>query len=413
MIYHLPKFLNSWSVNHKNYLWFISSASLASYAGSLVYAVLPVVIAATHGEWYAGVLISICNLFQAFLIDPIAGSLSDKIGSRRVLILGFIFGIIAGSIWLIYPINNNFVLFFFSFFLFLCYGFRGTTESYILKIAKKNEGGMLFGLFGNSSSMAIFLATSTLPFFVIAGKEILAAWTMIVIFSFSLLILFFLPNDLVSDSKSEKMWSVLNPWPAIKNGINFVKINNHYPTLALGATLFEGIFYGTIWLIFPLQMSKYGLSGENGLHLGVYDLVTAFFAGYAGYLADKYNWRHIHSLGWIFVILGLIALPFYDWPTWLIIIGFIIAIGNNLSYYSAAHALEANDIDHMEDGSFVGIKSIISSLGYSIAPLIAGFIYVRYGFKTSLSISSLICIGIALAMIWLTWNLENDRKKSI
>jgi MFS family permease len=307
------------------------------------------------------------------------------------------------------PLQNIFVLLLFSLLLFVSYGLRGTSETYILKTSKKDEGGMLFGIFGNMSSSAVFLATAALPFYVIAGREMLAAWTLIVVYGLSFLILYFLPNDqvLVEDN-SRGFWTSLNPLPAVRQGLHFVKANSNYPMLTLGATFFEGIFYGTVWFIFPLHMAKVGLAGmQSGMHLGVYDLVTALFAGYAGFLADKYNWRHAHSLGWFFVIVGLIALPFYGWPVWLVIVGFVIAIGNNLSYYAAAHALEANDIDHREDGSFVGLKSVASSLGYAISPLIAGYLYSRYGFAVSLSVNSALCIIIAIAMIWFTWRLEN------
>lgn len=413
MFYHLPKLLQRWSSHHRGFLWFISGASLASVAGSIVYALLPVLIAAGYGELRAGMLIGSFCLFEALLFDPIAGNLTDRIGSRQVLLIGFALGVLAGFIWLSLPLSNIFALLLFSFVLFVSYGFRGASETYILRTSKRDEGGLLFGIFGNVSSLAVFIGTLALPFFVIFGREVLAAWLLIIIYGLSFIILFFLPND-KSDigSRKEPIWKSINPWPAFKNGWHFIRTNNHYPLLSIGATLFEGLFYGTIWFIFPLHMSKMGLAGgESGWHLGVYDLVTAFFAGYAGYLADKYNWRHTHSLGWFFVIIGLAALPFYGWPAWLIIVGLVIAIGNNLSYYAAAHALEAHDIDHREDGAFIGVKSIVNSLGYAIAPLLAGFLYSRYGFSVSLGVNSLICASIAFSMIWLTWRLENAERR--
>ncbi|MCX6780534.1 MAG: MFS transporter, partial [Candidatus Magasanikbacteria bacterium] len=269
--------------------------------------------------------------------------------------------------------------------------------------------GLLFGIYGNISSLAIFIATVSLPFFVLSNHHDLAALNLIIIYATSFIILLFLPNEGIDKQASKiSFWKALNPIPSIKHGLHFVRINDGYPALSLGASLFEGLFYGTIWFIFPLHMAKVGLSGaETGMHLGVYDLVTALFAGYAGYLADKYNWRHTHSLGWIFVVIGLIALPFYSWPTWLIIVGFVIAIGNNLSYYAAAHALEAHDIDHREDGSFIGLKTISNSLGYAVAPILAGYLYSQYGFATSLGVNSFLCAIIAFAMIWLTWKIED------
>jgi len=415
MFVHVPKLIGGWSSRHKKLLLFISGAGIASFGTATIYGVLPVVIAVLYGEWYAGAIISALCLVEALLINPIGGNLSDRIGSRKTVMIGLASGFLAGLVWILFSLNNPFVLVLFTTLLFIGYGFRDSSETYILRITKKDEGGMAFGLYGNISSLAIFLATVTLPFFVIAGHEVFAAWALMAVYGISFTILSFLPDDIAARQlERSSLLHSMNPIPAIKNGIRFIKENKNYPLLLIGATLFEGVFYGTIWFVFPLHIAKIGLSGGGGgLQLGVYDLVTALFAGYAGYLADKYNWRHTHSLGWIFVIAGLIALPFYGWPTWLIIVGFIIAIGNNLSYYSAAHALEANDIDHREDGEFVGLKSIVSSLGYAIAPLIAGFMYSTYGFKPALIASSSICIVLALSMVWLTWELENKENKKV
>lgn len=410
MLHHIPSLVRRWSVHHKQFMFFITSSSIGSFAGSLVYGLLPVVIAASHGEWFAGIFISMFNLFQAFVLSPIAGSLADRIGSRRTVIFGQICGMAAFLVWIVFPMDQTLVLLLFSFLLFWSYAFRNTAETYILRTMKSDEGGIAFGLFGNVTSLAIFLSTASLPFFLLTDNEIVAPAALFFVHLFCFITLLFLPDDTVKRKrKADTLLATLNPVPSLQSGWNFLKKNSGFPGLLLGAALFEGMFYGTVWFVFPLHIAKFGLDG-SGLHLGIYDLVTAFFAGYAGYLADKYNWRHVHSLGWIFVILGLIALPFYGWPTWLIIVGFVIAIGNNLSYYAATHALQKYDIDHREDGAFISFRVATSSVGYAIAPLMAGFLYSRYGFLTSLSVNSFFCIILAIGMIVLTWRLEKKEK---
>jgi len=405
MLRRIPQLAKNWSKKHRNFLFFISGASLASFAGAVVYATLPVIIAISHGEWYAGVLVSACSFMEAMLIDPIAGGLSDRIGSRKTVMAGFIIGILAGILWLTLPMQNVISLIAVCMLLYVAYGFRESSETYVLRTVKQDEGGMAFGLFGNINSLAIFLATASLPLFILSGHEAWAAWVLIATYGLSFLILLFLPDD-IAERKGGSFFESMNPVPAIRNGWKFIKINRLYPMLIVGAAFFEGMFYGTIWFIFPIHLAKAAVGGGSGFQLGIYDLVTALFAGYAGYLADRYNWRHTHSIGWIFVILGLMVLPFYELPAWLIMVGFIIAVGNNLSYYAASHALEANDIDHKEDGEFIGLKNIITNLGWAISPLIAGFLYSRYGFTFSLVVNSSLCILIALAMVWLTWKLE-------
>lgn len=412
MLHHIPTLIRRWSRHHRQFISFIACNSVGSFAGSLAYGVLPVVIATSRGEWFAGIFISGFNLFQAFALSPIAGGLADIIGSKKTVLFGQVCGMLAAMVWILLPIDHLFTLLLFSFLLFWSYAFRNTAETYILRTVKSNEGGVAFGLFGNITSLSIFLSTASLPFFLLAGNQRLAPLALFSVYSLCFIAILFLPND-VTGKKKVSIVAKLNPLPSLRSGWNFLKKNNNYPALMLGASLFDGIFYGTIWFVFPLHIVALGLQEGGGMHLGVYDLVTALFAGYAGYLADKYNWRHVHSLGWIFVIVGLIALPFYGWPTWLIIVGFVIAIGNNLSYYAATHALQKYDIDHREDGAFISLRITVNSVGYALAPLMAGFLYSRFGFLISLSVNSFVCILLALAMIILTWQLENKERKRV
>ncbi|MCX6780659.1 MAG: MFS transporter, partial [Candidatus Magasanikbacteria bacterium] len=142
MLYRIPKLLSRWSAHHKNYVQYIIAIGLSVFASPIIYAILPIIAAAAYGEWRAGILISGFGFAQAFLFDPIAGSLADKIGSRRTVLIGLALGICAGLVWITFSIQHLSTLLAFSFLLFLSYGFRGTAESYVLKTSKKDEGGL-------------------------------------------------------------------------------------------------------------------------------------------------------------------------------------------------------------------------------------------------------------------------------
>ena len=60
---------------------------------------------------------------------------------------------------------------------------------------------------------------------------------------------------------------------AIKAGWHFVRKNQFYPLLSLGGATFEGIFYGTIWFVIPLQIASRTPSLIGGLELGIYEIM--------------------------------------------------------------------------------------------------------------------------------------------
>jgi MFS family permease len=163
----------------------------------------------------------------------------------------------------------------------------------------------------------------------------------------------------------------------------------------------------TIWFVIPLQIAKLGGGAQAGLGLGIYELVTIFFAGMAGFLADTYNWRLSNTLGWILIAGGGIALAAFPTLTGLIISGSVIAIGNNLAHYASAHALETYDKDHREDGSFMAFGNMLENLGWGFSPLLVGYLYAKFGFDTSLLFCTAIAILSALVMIPLTWQVKH------
>ncbi|MCA9487248.1 MAG: MFS transporter [Nanoarchaeota archaeon] len=404
------KTIVKFSSEHKDALTLSLSDTPLRYITALAYAIFPIIIASLYNEWVAGLIFGIVNLFQAFILNPIVGGYSDYYGSKPILLLNRIAIVLGGLLWFFFPMNNLYLILGFVSLLFLSYSFR-INETYLLRITKKNEGGVIFGIAENLFSIAYFFATLSIAFFSITEHHKIAATVMIIFFFFSFFSLHSIQNDIdplrKKTHKKITTKSLLNPIFAVKRAIHFIKLNNNYPLMTLAASCFQGIFYGTIWFVFPLHLVELGISSvEGGLQLGVYELVTIFIAGISGYLADKYNWRHIHSFGWFLILLGVALMPFFVWPLSLIIIGAIIGVGNNLFYFAAEHALEAYDIDHKEDGEFMAINKMVGDFSYGISPILVGFLYFKYGFQSSLIFSSLISGSIALWMIWLTYKIK-------
>jgi MFS family permease len=398
-----------WGNVHKHQLAFITSAGVIRCGSSIAYAVLTVVIARFYGDWVSAVMIGVFNIYQSLVTDPIAGGLSDKIGSKWVVMAGAVMMGLAGVFWIVFPSDNLMLLTIFALLLFTSYSCRDEVYAYLLRTSSKSEGGFVFGVAENLFAVSTFIGTLTLPYFIASDHDILAAVVMIGTGLASVSLIIGLPNDRVL---AKNRFIAYNPVAVIKRGWHFVKVNRYFPTLSLANSAFEGIFYGTVWLIMPLKIAT-GESGIlAGLTLGVYELITIFAAGYAGYLADKYNWVKINAIGWALAGVGSIALLFSDSVWWLVLIGAVVAVGNNLFAFAASHALESNDIDHQEDGSFIGINNLMVDLGYGLAPLIIGGLYAVFGAGISLGLASIVTVSLAIIMIPLAYRLNSRNRRT-
>lgn len=383
-------------------LTLIGANAFVIYSGSVLYAILPVLYTAKYNEWLAGLIVGSFNLLQAFFLNPIFGNLADRYSSKKVMMISTLSGTVAAITWLLIPFLHSSVLFISTLFLFGGYTLRGVSEAYFLRTSNKNEGGFVFGLSENIYALAYFLVTMSIPYFLITDHQYYAGIILLVCSLTGFFFITHLPEEkIIGEKKSLREVFTLNPFTALKRGIHFVKKNNYAPVPALTIGLFESIFYGTIWFVFPLHLLQLGSEHiADGLILGIYEAVTIVGAAYIGYLADKKDWRKIIVLGWSFIAVGTVALPFFDWPVWLIIVGLIIAFGDNMAAFSGLHLLEAADGDHAEDGSFVALRYLLSDVGYAIAPIIAGFLYYSFGFRIGLTFASASGLILGVAMIW-------------
>ncbi len=384
--------------NHKYSLTTITGGAFMIYGNQLMYALLPIFFAGLFNEWKAGLIIGLFNLIQGLLLNPTAGNLADKIGCKPVMLFGPVAAILAGIFWMFIPLASVYTIAIFGLLLFSSYTLRNLTETYLLRTSQKTEGGTIFGLTENAYAVAFFIVTLSIPFFTSFVNSRIPGLLLSSCALIALILTIIIPNDTQHKHLNAKRYiSSLNPFLTIKNGWHFIKTNHFYPLMTLANITFESTFYGTIWFVFPIHLLKNQPENlTSGLILGIYEIVTICLAGYIGHMADKHDWKTISKLGWLSIATGVLCLPFYSWPIWLIIVGFIIAFGNNLTAFSALHVLEKYDIDHREDGAFIALKFMWSDTLYAITPAIVGILYFKFGFAISLLLPAIVGIFLAI-----------------
>jgi len=101
----------------------MTGVAVTRYPTAIAYGVLPVMLALIYGEWLAGIFFGILNAMQAFVSDPIAGNVADQIGAKKTTIIGFAVIALAAGLWLVWPLNNIYILTVFAVLVFGSFGF--------------------------------------------------------------------------------------------------------------------------------------------------------------------------------------------------------------------------------------------------------------------------------------------------
>lgn len=403
-------FFRSFERQHYNQIIVSSSEGAIQYALTVFYVILPVLVMSLYNETVAGIFLGAFNLIQAFFFNPISGALTDKFGARKMLIASSLILGVDGILFFILPISLVSIVVFTSIY-FVAYSLR-VADTYILRITEKRSGGLMFGLYEDLRAIAFFLAALSIPFFTVSKNYKLAGLVLLAVSILNFFMVLKVKPDL-KISKRISLKQTFNLLFTIRNGFRFIKENKGFPYLVISSAVFEGFFHGTIWFLFPVHFINNQTTGFLGsMQLGIYEIITILFAGYAGYLADKHKWHKILKIGWALTILGVALMPFFPFSIGLILTGVIIAIGNNLFSFSAEHALEEYDIDHKEDGEFMALKNVVLDTCFGIAPIIAGVLYGLAGFQVTLIVLAVFIGGVGVFTLVLASRLMHHKKNT-
>ena len=394
-------------------LLLMGGVGIMSFASSLTFLTLPVILTKSIGEVGAGAYMTFFMILQIFLFIPLSGSISDMIGSRAVLRFSALSFFVAGCMWFLFG-SNLWGALTLGFFLYIGFSFR-KYETYLLRTTPKKEGGLVFGFASSMRSVALFLSASMMVFFLDFQHHKISALLLMGSAIFFLFILYFLQDDMPRKKKIHiQCKEMCNILVTIQHAFHFIRMNGYMPLFVLGSRVFSGFFFGSLWFLLPLEVAQSGQEGiQTGLQLSIYEISTMFLGGLAGLLSDKYNWKYSNIIGWVCVGVAAFFLPFFAYPSMLIALGFLIGVGYNFASNSANHALEEYDIDHREDGSFLSFCVIVENIGWAFAPLITSVLYTYYTFSVSLLVPAAAGVLSAISVLFLMSWISRKKKKEI
>ncbi len=377
--------------------------------GAVILGIMPVILESIwQSKQMAGIIIMILTGIQVFIFMPLAGNYIDKYGPLKSLKLGIIFEFIGALILGLTTSGIGIYIFFIG--VMLRWAFY-MSAAFVLSRVPKSEGGFWFGIREELIAIANFIGLIFLGYFLTGSNWIIIPILMVLVDIIGLFILQKIKKEEIKQKKSKfsfkKFISIFNFGETIRSGLNYVFLNHKYPLFNIGTNLFEGLFYGSIWFLFPLHLaSKIGVDGLGTLHLEIYEIITILFAVAFGFISDRFDWKKLEYIAWIITLWAVWLLPFLNTYEALIFVGFIIGLTNNLFAASGYHVLALFHKDTKENGRYMSSANIIKNMGYMISPAICGYLYEYYGFSTALTFVSVSVSFVAIWMIYLTFKLK-------
>lgn len=394
-----------------------SGYSIAVCSTMIMYTLLPILYSNIRGATNAGIMIMIMTIMQVFVFGPIAANLVDKYGARKMLFIYASLFIAGGIMWLwSYITDNTMLISILTIGMTIAfaagYGSR-FVDVYTLRLSPAWQSGMAFWWLLTFAWLWRFLWTLLQPHLVDQYQQIRAPVIMIGAMTIFIIILLFIKDDntqklelFIKDKNiNHHLWdSIIKLIQGYKrtftHGRIFIQRCEKFPLIPLSIAFWEWIFFGSLWFIIPLYLSYHPEYISYGFEIGIYEIISVFFAIIFGYIADKYNpiftaflWR-----GWILV--GIMLLYLYPMIDILIIVGVIIGLSNSLLYATGQHILSEHDQDHENDGAYGQTRSMITNIWYMLMPVMRwllqfmSFAYILQLFASILS--SMAMMGVVI-----------------
>ncbi len=326
-------------------------------------------------ETSIGIIIAVYSLVQ-FLLTPFFGTLSDKYGRRKIILLTLFLNVIG---YIIFAFANSFLLLILSRIISGIGGSSiGVAQAYIADVTTKDERTRGMGLIGVAFGLGFVFGPVMGGIFSQFGymfTGFASATFSLLAFLFSL---FLLPESLKRESSDEiiqrKLFDIKNLLLVFRMPlVNFLII------IFFIITFSNANIFGTLPL---LGYSIYKISDlQIGYIFGINGIVGAFVQGYLLHqLVKKYREDQLITVGSFFMMIGLTLLPFGINIYGLILIGIIFSFGMGI-LQPLLISMVSKYTSSKNQGVVLGVNQSLSALGRMLGPLWGGFSYQYFGYQ--------------------------------
>ncbi len=346
--------------------------------------------------------------FMQFLGSPVLGTLSDRIGRKKVLtyaLAGSILGYIIFAIGIIY--QNIWLLFLGRIIDGLTGGNISVIYSAIADISDEQSKTKNFGLVGMAFGIGFIFG----PFIggITSNPEIVSwfnyatpFWLAASLITINLILVqIWFPETL-----RKKRFTNVSPFTSIKNLFTAFQMKQFRALFLVIFLVFLGFTFFTQFLdVFLIEKFGYNQSDIGYLfaYIGIWIAITQ--GGITRLISNRYAPKNVLKISLLGVSVFLIGLTFpAETSTLLFVIPFV-SIFHGLNQPNLLTLLSNSANEDMQ-GEVLGINQSLQSLGFTIPPIIAGLII---SFNIHLP---LIVAGSCMGLAWVVFLVGSLRKKS-
>ena len=338
-----------------------------------------------YGEHYGAspekvtALMATYSLFQ-FLFAPIWGYISDRVGRKPILIISLLGTIIAYLLLAMAP--NLIWLFVARAIAGIMAGSISAAFAFMADITTREDRTKGMGIIGSAFGLG-FIAGPAIGGFLAGGDinntnfQVPAYYAAGFAALASIFSVFFLRESLPAIKR--QTWQLrFKPIQSLK------AINLKLPPdvkYILYLTFFAISVFAALESTFAMWTERnfsWGVE-QNGYIFAYSGIISAIIQGFlVGPMAKKWGLKSVINQGFLFLVIGLVLLPFSNTLLLLLVSMAIVTYGFSLTSPALTSQLSLQ-VSESDQGTVLGLSRSISTLARVIGPLISGYIFVYFG----------------------------------
>jgi predicted MFS family arabinose efflux permease len=151
------------------------------------------------------------------------------------------------------------------------------------------------------------------------------------------------------------------------------------------------LFYAIIWFVVPLLIADGINANTLSIGLGIFDFAIVILGFTLGRIVDNFNKKLLVLFGIIiFAVAGILLGTNFGFV--FLLLGFLATTGDELTGLSLWSWLYSLDKDHKHYGLVTGVVELWADLGWTIGPILAGFLYTTIGPSWTISVGGIIIL---------------------
>jgi MFS family permease len=364
--------------------------------------VLPLYIEALGGKEIIVGLISAFSPLAGILFSFPIGSMSDRIGRKKLLVVSGIIFLVAPLLYLV--VNSPAWLIPIRFFHGIATAILGPIASAIIVKAYSGSKGEKLGFYSSSTligrTLAPLLGGAIISFFANPLISIMT-YKYVYIAAFVLAIPVFILILLIKDDEKTNLKVSRSDF---YSDLKYFFANKKLLLTAL-VEMASYFSYGAFETYLPLYLALFKIPAyQIGLIFSAQILSIALSKPLFGKLADRIDKRKQIIAGALILGISIGILGFFQSIAALIILGIIFGLGLSLSTVATStYVAEVTRQDKL--GSSLGALSSIMDIGQTIGPFITGIIITYFSYKIGFILS--LAVTIITVLMFYIYNRKS------